>query len=149
MQTGPIRDVQLTKKCVYSIPCDCGRCYIGERSRHLEVCIKEHKYTQTQVLLEKSKLAQHAYKEAKVLQIEPNATYRKYKEFGHMSLGCSSDQSTQLGHLSHLDSHYCRNQKTTTSSSVDYGRLFFFYVGTIQRICLYSVGFYFDSILIL
>jgi hypothetical protein len=43
---------------------------------------------------EKSKLAQHAYKEchkifwkeAKVLQIEPNTTYRKYKEPAHMSL---------------------------------------------------------------
>jgi hypothetical protein len=26
------------------------------------------------------------YEEAKVLQIETNATYRKYKEFAHMSL---------------------------------------------------------------
>jgi hypothetical protein len=60
----------------------------------LEVCIKEHKYNLTQGLLDKSKLAQHAYeeghkicwKDAKVLQIEPNATYRKYKESAHMSL---------------------------------------------------------------
>jgi hypothetical protein len=42
----------------------------------------------------KSKLAQHAYeeghkicwKEAKGLQIEPNTTYRKYKESDHISL---------------------------------------------------------------
>jgi DNA-binding transcriptional regulator YhcF (GntR family) len=42
----------------------------------------------------KSKLVQHAYaeghkicwNEAKILQIEPNTTYRKYKEFAHMSL---------------------------------------------------------------
>jgi hypothetical protein len=60
----------------------------------LEVCIKEHKYNLTQGLLEKSKLAQHAneeghkicWSEAKVLQIEPNTTYRKYKESTHMSL---------------------------------------------------------------
>jgi hypothetical protein len=47
-----------------------------------------------QGLLEKSKLAQHAYKEdlkicwpeAMVLQIVPNTTYRKYKESAHMSL---------------------------------------------------------------
>jgi hypothetical protein len=46
-----------------------------------------------QGLLEKTNLAQHAYeeghkicwKDAKVLQIEPNATYRKYKESAHMS----------------------------------------------------------------
>jgi hypothetical protein len=45
-------------------------------------------------LIEKSKLAQHAYEEghkifwnkARVLQIEPNTTYRKYKESAHMSL---------------------------------------------------------------
>jgi hypothetical protein len=53
----------------------------------MEVRIKEHKYNLTQGLLEKSKCAQHAYeeghkicwKDAKVLQIEPNTTYRKYK----------------------------------------------------------------------
>jgi hypothetical protein len=45
-------------------------------------------------MLEKSKLAQHSYEEehricwneAKVLQIEPNTIYRKYKESAHMSL---------------------------------------------------------------
>jgi hypothetical protein len=59
-----------------------------------KVRIKEHKYNPTQGLLGKSKLAQHAYeeghemrwKEAKVLQIKPNTTYRKYKESAHMSL---------------------------------------------------------------
>jgi predicted GIY-YIG superfamily endonuclease len=94
MKSGPVRVVHLTKHCVYSIPCDCGRCYIGETSRPLEVRIKEHKYNLTQGLLEKSKLAQHAYeeghrirwKEAKVLQIESNTAYRKYKEAAHMSL---------------------------------------------------------------
>jgi predicted GIY-YIG superfamily endonuclease len=63
MKTGPVRDAQQTKQCVYSIPCDCGRCYIGGTSRPLEVRIKEHKYNLTQGLLEKSKLAQHAYEE--------------------------------------------------------------------------------------
>jgi hypothetical protein len=91
MKTGPVRNDQ---QCVYNIPCDCGRCYIDETSRPLEVRIKEHKYNLTQGLLEKSKLAQHAHeegrkiclKEVKVLQIEPNTTYRKYKESAHMSL---------------------------------------------------------------
>jgi hypothetical protein len=94
MNTGPVRDVHQTKQCAYSIPCDCGRCYIGETSRPLEVHIKEHKYNLTQGQLQKSKLGQHAYKEghkicwneAKVLQTEPNTTYRKYKESAHMSL---------------------------------------------------------------
>jgi hypothetical protein len=94
MKTRPVRDAQETMQCVYSIPFDCGRCYIGEISRPLEVRIKEHIYNLTQRLLEKSKLAQHAYEEghkicwneAKVLQIEPNIIYRKYKESAHMSL---------------------------------------------------------------
>jgi hypothetical protein len=94
MKTGPVRDAQQTKQCVYSIPCNCGRCHIGETSRPLEVCIKEHKYNLTQRLLEKSKLAQHEYEEGhkiwwnevKVLQIEQNTTYRKHKESPHMSL---------------------------------------------------------------
>jgi hypothetical protein len=68
--------------------------YIGERSKRLEVFITEHKHNLTQGLLEKSKLVQDAYeedqkiywKEAKVLQIEPNTTYGKYKESVHMSL---------------------------------------------------------------
>jgi predicted GIY-YIG superfamily endonuclease len=96
MKTGPVRDAQQMKQCVYSITCDCGRCYIGETDRPLEVRIKEHKYNLTQGLLEKSKLAHHTYEyeeghkicwnEAKVLQIEPNTTCRKYKESAHMSL---------------------------------------------------------------
>jgi hypothetical protein len=71
-----------------------GRCYIGETSRPLEVRIKEHKYNLTQGLLEKSKLAQHAYdeghkicwNEARVLQIETNTQFRKYKDSAHISL---------------------------------------------------------------
>jgi hypothetical protein len=63
MKTGPVRDVQQMKQCVYSILSERGRCYIGETSRPLEVRVKEPKYNPTQGMLEKSKLAQHAYKE--------------------------------------------------------------------------------------
>jgi hypothetical protein len=58
------------------------------------VLIRKHKYKLTLGLLEKSNLAQHEYEEGrkvcwterKVLQIEPNSTYRVYKESAHMSL---------------------------------------------------------------
>ncbi|PNF42704.1 hypothetical protein B7P43_G14173 [Cryptotermes secundus] len=43
----------------YSIPCDCGKCYISETSR---------------------------LKERKVMHIEPNTTYCKYKESAYISL---------------------------------------------------------------
>jgi hypothetical protein len=98
---------------VSSIQCDGGRCYISETGRHFEVCIKERKRNLTQDLLEKSKLAQHAYEEGhkicwsekKVFQIEPNTIYRKHKESTHV-FAKPSDQPTQLGHLSHLDLRY-------------------------------------------
>jgi hypothetical protein len=55
--------------------------------RTVEVRIKEHKYNL-------KRLVQHAYekghkicwREAKVLQIEPNTTYRECKEPAHVSL---------------------------------------------------------------
>jgi hypothetical protein len=76
MKTGPVRDAQQMKQCVYSIPCDCDRCYIGEtRSRPLDVSIKEHRYNLTQGLLEKSKLAQHAHEDVdKICLKESNQT---------------------------------------------------------------------------
>jgi hypothetical protein len=54
----------------------------------------EHKYNLKEGLLEKSKLAQHAYEEghkicwnkARILRIEPSTTYTKYKESAHISL---------------------------------------------------------------
>jgi hypothetical protein len=60
--------------CVYSISCDCGRCYIGETNRPLELRIKEHKYNLKQGLLEKSKLAQHAYVRKKRTSCRLNRT---------------------------------------------------------------------------
>jgi hypothetical protein len=61
--------------------------------RPLGVRIKEHKHDLKQGLLEKSKLAQHAYEEgrrikwdeAKAIQREPNTICKKYKESAHMA----------------------------------------------------------------
>jgi hypothetical protein len=63
MRTGPGTDAQQTKQCLYNIPRNCGWCQMDEASRHLEVCIKEHKYSLTQDLDQKSKSVQHAYEE--------------------------------------------------------------------------------------
>jgi hypothetical protein len=51
MKTGPVRDAPQSKKCVYNIICDCGRCYTGKANRPLQVHITEHKYNLTQGLL--------------------------------------------------------------------------------------------------
>jgi hypothetical protein len=60
MKTGPVRNAQQTKVCVYNIPFDCGRYHIVETARPLEVHIKEHKFALTKRLLRKLKLAPYA-----------------------------------------------------------------------------------------
>jgi hypothetical protein len=59
MKTRPERDPQQTAQCIYSIPCECGRSYIGETGRPLAVRLREHNLQQG--LIEKSELAQRAY----------------------------------------------------------------------------------------
>jgi hypothetical protein len=93
MQTRPKRDLQQTAHCVYDIPCKCGTSCIGETGRSLAVRLREHKHNLQQGLLEKSKLAQHAYEEghrvgcveARILENESNSGYRKYKESVQMT----------------------------------------------------------------
>jgi predicted GIY-YIG superfamily endonuclease len=93
MKTRPERDPQQTAQCVYRIPCECGRSYIGETGRPLAVRLREPRHNHQQDLLEKSRLAQHVYEEghrvgldeAKNLEIESNSRYRKYKESPHMA----------------------------------------------------------------
>jgi hypothetical protein len=44
MKTRPERDPQQTAQCIYSIPCECGRSYIGEPGRPLAVRLREHRH---------------------------------------------------------------------------------------------------------
>jgi hypothetical protein len=93
VKTTPRGDPQRMIHCVYNISCECGRDYIGETGKPLSVRLREHKHTFKEGLLERSKLAQHAYEEdhkvdwdgAGVLDIERNKNIRKYKEAAHMA----------------------------------------------------------------
>jgi hypothetical protein len=93
MKTRPEREPLQTAQCIYSILCECGRSYIGETGRPLAVRFREHRRSLQQGLLEKSKLAQHAYEEgrtigwddARILEIESYIRYRKYQESAHMA----------------------------------------------------------------
>jgi hypothetical protein len=65
---------------------------MSETGRPLAVQIREHRHNLKEGLLEKSKLAQHAYEghrvgwdEARFLEIESNSRYRKYEELTHMA----------------------------------------------------------------
>jgi hypothetical protein len=88
MKTRPERDPQQTAQCVCSILCGCGRSYTCETGRSLAVHLIEHRHILQHGLLEKSKLAEHAYDEghrvgwndARILEIRSNSSYRKYKE---------------------------------------------------------------------
>jgi hypothetical protein len=42
-KTKPYQDSNLTAQCVQSIPCECGRKYIGQTGRPLAVRVREHK----------------------------------------------------------------------------------------------------------
>jgi hypothetical protein len=93
MKTRPKRCPLKTAHCVYSIPCECGRCYTGETGRPLVVQIREHRQNLKEGLLEISKLAQYTYEEGhrmrydedRILEIESNSKRRKYKESAHMA----------------------------------------------------------------
>jgi hypothetical protein len=93
METRLERDRQQTAQCVYSIPCECGRSYIAETGTPLAMRHREHMHNLKYGLLEKSKLAQHAYKEddmvgwdeVRIVEIESNSRYRKCTESAHMA----------------------------------------------------------------
>jgi hypothetical protein len=63
MRTRPEGGPQQMAQCVYRSPCECGRSYTGETGRPLAVRAREPRHNLRQGLLEKSKLAQHAYEE--------------------------------------------------------------------------------------
>jgi hypothetical protein len=44
MKARPERDLQQMAQCVYSIPCECGRSYIGETDRPLAMWLHEHRH---------------------------------------------------------------------------------------------------------
>jgi hypothetical protein len=104
MKTRLEGEAQLTTQCVYSIPCECSRSYISETGRPLTVRLREHRYSFKEGLLEKSKLAQHAYEEnhnvdwdrARILLIERNSKLRKYKESAHMAYAGNSISQPSL-----------------------------------------------------
>jgi hypothetical protein len=87
MQTRPERDSQHTAQCVYSIPCACGR----NRETSSRTASK-HGHNLREGLLGK-KLSQYDYDDGhrvswdkvRILEIESNSRYRKYKESAHMT----------------------------------------------------------------
>ncbi|KAJ8912833.1 hypothetical protein NQ315_014416 [Exocentrus adspersus] len=86
--TKPKNKDQNEKNCIYKIPCQCGKHYIGETSRPLDVRVKEHKNYVRDYQVDRSHLAKHVWdnghqinwKQASIIQKEPNFGKRKLKE---------------------------------------------------------------------
>ena len=58
----PPNQTQESKNCIYNIPCECGKQYIGETCRPLQTRLNEveHKRNTTNEEIDKSKLAEHS-----------------------------------------------------------------------------------------
>ena len=59
----PPTEFNMTKNCVYSIPCSCGNIYKGETGRPLKVRLEEHPKAVVRGEIEKSVKADHIWKE--------------------------------------------------------------------------------------
>ena len=59
----PPMEFNMTKNCVYSIPCSCGKIYKGETGRPLKVRLEEHQKAIVRGESEKSGMADHIWKE--------------------------------------------------------------------------------------
>ena len=62
-QVKPPTEFNMTKNCVYSIPCSCGKIYKGEIGRPLKVRLEEHRKAIVWGEIEKSGMADHISKE--------------------------------------------------------------------------------------
>ena len=60
-------------KVVYRIPCSCGKSYIGETKRRLETRLREHQEACRKGTLEKSAVAEHAWKDHHTIKWEETA----------------------------------------------------------------------------
>ena len=87
-------EFNMTKNCVYSIPCSCGRIYKGETGRPLKVRLEQHRKAVVRGEIEKSGMADHIWKEKgnhlplwdKVEMIDWDEHWRiiRLKESAHM-----------------------------------------------------------------
>ena len=94
----PPTEFNMTKNCVYSTPCSCGKIYKGETGRPLKVRLEEHQKAIKVGEIKKLDMADHIWKERgnhvplwdKVEIIDRDELWRirRLKESAHM-LGCN------------------------------------------------------------
>ena len=84
----------MTKNCVYSTPCSCGKIYKGETGRLLKVRLDEHRKAVVRGEIEKSGMADHIWKvkgnhrplwdEVEIIDRAEHWRIRHFKESAHM-----------------------------------------------------------------
>jgi hypothetical protein len=87
MKTRPERDLQQTAQCIYSIPSECGR------SRNRQTSSRAAPWTQAQspagssrkIKISPTCLWRVGWDDARILEIESNSRYRRYKESAHIA----------------------------------------------------------------
>jgi hypothetical protein len=86
-ETKSNNEVQETKNCRYSIPCECRKKCVGERGRPFNTRITRHKCNTKMGEISKSKTAEHVYEDhriqwnkAEIIHKEENRIIRKLKE---------------------------------------------------------------------
>ena len=69
---------------VYSIPCSCGKVYIGETTRRLEQRISEHQDACRKGEEKKSAVAEHAWKEHHPIRWQETSVIDRASRFGEL-----------------------------------------------------------------
>ena len=96
-QLSDIKDklpASMSSSVVYSVPCSCGKVYIGETTRRLQQRVNEHQDACKKGDEKSSAIAQHAWKEhhpilwkeAKIIDKANKTTELKVKEALHIHL---------------------------------------------------------------
>ena len=63
LRVKPPTEFNMTKNCMYSMPCTCGKVYKGETCCSLKVRLEEHRKAVVRGEIEKSGIADHTWKE--------------------------------------------------------------------------------------
>ena len=94
LRVKPPTEYNMTKNCIYSIPCSCGKVYKGETCRPLKVRLEEHRKAVVRGETEKSGMADHIWNvkgnhlplwdEVEIIDREEHWRRRRLKESAHM-----------------------------------------------------------------
>ena len=91
----PPTEFNMTKNCVYPIPCSCGKIYKGETGGPLKVRLEEHRKAIVRGEIEKSRVVENVWKEngnhrplwdkVEIIDRAEHWRIRRLKESAHMS----------------------------------------------------------------